>query len=92
MPSGSVAESVPVKDQYKYLRTYPLPYKYAHVTGYYSYIYGRDGVEQTENDVLSGSDPRFFVDRGVDMIGNRQPKGGSVSLRTRSLDGSTANR
>jgi peptidoglycan glycosyltransferase len=76
----SVAESLPVKDQYEYLRTYKKPFKYAHLTGYYSYIYGRDAVEQTENEILSGSDPRLFVDRVVDMIGNSQPKGGSVSL------------
>ncbi|MGZ8738011.1 MAG: peptidoglycan D,D-transpeptidase FtsI family protein [Nocardioides sp.] len=76
----SVAESVPSKDQYKYQRTYKQPFKYAHTTGYFSYIYGRDAVELTQNDILSGSDPRFFVDRVVDMIGNSQPKGGSVSL------------
>ncbi len=76
----SVAESVPTKDQYEYQRTYPEPFKYAQLTGYYSYIYGRDSVELTQNEILSGSDPRLFVDRVVDMIGNSQPKGGSVSL------------
>ena len=76
----AVAESVPVDDQYEYLRTYKQPFKYAHLTGFYSYIYGRDGVELTFNDILSGSDDRLFVDRVVDMIGNSQPKGGSVSL------------
>jgi peptidoglycan glycosyltransferase len=76
----AVAESVPVDDEFKYLRTYKQPLKYAHLTGYYSYIYGRDGVELTHNDILSGSDDRLFVDRVVDMIGNSQPKGGSVSL------------
>ncbi len=76
----SVAESVPVDDQFKYQRTYKQPLKYAHLTGYYSYIYGREAVELTENEILSGSDPRLFVDRVVDMLGNSQPKGGSVSL------------
>lgn len=76
----SVAESVPVDDPYKYQRVYGQPFKYAHLTGYYSYIYGRDAVESTQNEILSGSDPRLFVDRVVDMIGNAQPKGGSVSL------------
>ena len=76
----SVAESVPVKDQYEYLRTYKKPFKYAHLTGYYSYTYGRDAVELTQNEILSGADPRLFVNRVVDMIGNTQPKGGSVSL------------
>ncbi len=77
---NSVAESVPVNDQFKFQRRYPQPSKYAHLTGYYSYTYGRNAVELTENDILSGSDPRLFVNRVVDMFGNSQPKGGDVSL------------
>ena len=76
----AVAESVPVDDPYKYQRVYRQPFKYAQLTGFYSYTYGRDGIELTQNDILSGSDPRLFVNRVVDMIGNSQPKGGSVSL------------
>jgi peptidoglycan glycosyltransferase len=76
----SVAESVKTKDQYVYQRTYSQPQKYAQLTGYYSYIYGRSAVESSQNQILSGSDPRLFVNRVVDMLGNSQPKGGSVSL------------
>lgn len=77
---SQVAESVPVDDQFKYQRQYPLPFRYAHVTGFYSYIYGASGVESNQNDILSGSDQRLFVNRVVDMISNTQPEGGSVSL------------
>ena len=70
----------PVNDQYKYQRRYTQPLKYAQLTGYYSYIYGRSGVESSQNEILSGSDPRLFVNRVVDMLGNSQPKGGSVAL------------
>ncbi len=77
---NSVGESVPVDDEFKFQRRYPQPQKYAHLTGYYSYTYGRNSVELTENDILSGSDPRLFVNRVVDMFGNTQPKGGDVSL------------
>ena len=76
----AVAESVPVDDQFKFQRRYPQPPKYAHLTGYYSYTYGRNAVELTQNDILSGSDARLFVNRVVDMFGNSQPKGGDVSL------------
>jgi peptidoglycan glycosyltransferase len=76
----SVAESVKTKDQYEYQRTYKQPQKYAQLTGYYSYIYGRSAVESSQNQILSGSDSRLFVNRVVDMVGNSQPKGGSVSL------------
>ena len=76
----SVAESVKSDDQYKYQRVYKQPRMYAPLTGYYSYIYGRSAVESSQNDILSGSDPRLFVNRVVDMVGHSQPKGGSVSL------------
>ncbi len=75
-----VAESVPSKDQYKYQRTYAQPFKYAHSTGFFSYIYGRAAVEASQNQILSGSDNRLFVNRVVDMVSNSQPEGGSVSL------------
>ena len=37
-------------------------------------------VEQTENDVLSGTDDRLFVNRLVDLLTNKQSKGGNVEL------------
>jgi peptidoglycan glycosyltransferase len=76
----SVAVSKPVKDRFEYLRTYPQGKRYAHLTGYYSYTYGRNAVELTQNEILSGSDPRLFVNRVVDLFGNSQPAGGDVSL------------
>ncbi len=77
-----VAESKPVDDQFEFQRRYPQPLKYAHTTGYFSYIYGFSGVEASQNEVLSGSDPRLFVNRVVDTLSNSQPAGGSVSLTT----------
>jgi penicillin-binding protein A len=76
----SVAKSRRTKDQYTYQRVYTQPFEYAPLTGYFSYIYGRAGIEASQNDILSGSDPRLFVNRVVDMLGDSQPKGGSVTL------------
>lgn len=78
--SDSVAESRKIDGEFEYQRVYTQPLKHAHLTGYYSYIYGLAGVELTQNELLSGSDPRLFVNRVVDLVGNSQPKGGSVSL------------
>ncbi|KQV74745.1 cell division protein FtsI [Aeromicrobium sp. Root344] len=75
-----IAESVKTKDEYKYQRRYPDGGLYAPITGYFSYVFGRGGLEQSENDVLSGSDNRLFVNRVVDLVSNKQPKGGSVEL------------
>lgn len=75
-----IAESVPSGDQWLFQRTYPHGELYADVTGFFSYTYGRSGIEQTYNQVLSGSDNRFFVNRIVDLLSNKQPQGGSVEL------------
>jgi peptidoglycan glycosyltransferase len=74
-----IAESEPVDDKYEYLRTYPEPLKYAHVTGFFSF-YNQTGIEQTQNQVLSGEDPRLFVTKLVDLISNEAAQGGSVQL------------
>jgi penicillin-binding protein A len=62
-----VAESVKSDDEYKFQRTYPQPFKYAPITGWFSY-YSQTGVEQSQNDVLSGEDSRLFVTRLVDLV------------------------
>ena len=53
---------------------------YAPLTGYYSVIYGASGIEQSEKDVLNGSDDRLFVRRLSDLITGRDPSGGNVVL------------
>ncbi len=75
-----VAYSVKTKDDLVYLRRYRDPELYGHLTGYYSYVLGRRGLEKAENSVLAGTDDRLFVRRIVDLITNRQPQGGSVLL------------
>jgi len=74
-----VARSVPSDDEFEYQREYPAPFKYAHVTGYFSY-FSQTGVERTFNPLLSGDDSRLFVTRLVDMVSNSEPVGGSVEL------------
>ena len=66
-PDGSdrtaVAESVRTDGPLTWLRQYPGGPAYAHVTGYYSLVYGRTALERREDRVLSGEDDRFFVRR-----------------------------
>ncbi|CAN5707595.1 penicillin-binding protein 2 [soil metagenome] len=75
-----VARSMSSKDEYDFQRIYRQSQLYSHLTGYYSYVYGRTDIEQTANPVLSGDDPRLFVNRVVDLLGSQQPAGGSVQL------------
>jgi len=74
-----VAESEPSDDQYDFLRTYPEPFKYSHVTGYFSF-YDQTGIERSQNDVLSGDDDVLFVNKLVDLLSNKSGKGGNVQL------------
>ncbi len=76
----AIAESVESDGRFEYQRRYVDPELYAPLTGYFSYTYGRAGVERTENPVLSGTDDRLFVDRLGDLLGNKQSQGGSVEL------------
>ncbi|MCW2798944.1 MAG: cell division protein FtsI [Aeromicrobium sp.] len=85
-----VAESVKSKDEFKYQRSYPDGELYAPITGYFSYVFGRGGLENSQNSVLSGSDNRLFVNRVVDLVSNKQPKGGSVELTIDPLAQKTA--
>ncbi len=75
----AVAESVESDDQYEFQRQYPQPFKYAPLTGWFSY-FSQTGLEQSQNDVLSGDDSVLFVTRLVDLLSNSSPKGGSVQL------------
>ena len=75
-----VALSVETDDEFAYLRQYPVPLVYASATGYYSSVFGRSAVERSENDVLSGNDDRLFARRLVDLVTNREQRGGTVKL------------
>lgn len=75
----AVAASVASEDQYEFQRVYRQPLRYAHVTGFFSFD-TQTGIEQTQNAVLSGDDPRLFVTRLVDLVNNASPKGGQVRL------------
>jgi peptidoglycan glycosyltransferase len=74
----AVAQSVPTSDALKYLRTYPGGAEYAPVTGYFSLVYGSTGIEQAEDNVLSGSSDQLFS--FSDLVNGRNPPGGAVEL------------
>ena len=75
-----VALSVETDDEFAYLRQYPVGPVYAAATGYYSSVFGRSAVERSENGILSGSDDRLFARRLVDLVTNREQRGGTVKL------------
>jgi peptidoglycan glycosyltransferase len=76
-----VARSTATDDDLKYQRTYSDPELFAHVTGYYSFVYGAGaGIERSEDPLLSGSADALFYRRMVDLVTGRKPQGASVEL------------
>jgi peptidoglycan glycosyltransferase len=76
-----IAKSVPVKDDLKYVRTYPQGKLYSQVTGYYSFTYGAGGgLEGAEDALLSGKSDKLFYRRVLDMMTGKVPSGASLEL------------
>jgi penicillin-binding protein A len=77
---NEIASSVSTGDTLDYLRQYPQGPLYAAVTGYYSVLFGKTGIERAENDVLTGTDDRLALRRIGDILTGRDPSGGNVEL------------
>jgi len=73
-----MAYSVSTDGRFRYLRTYPNPFVYAPVTGFYSLSYSSTGIERAEDSILNGSDQRLFGRRLADFFTGRDPRGGNV--------------
>jgi cell division protein FtsI/penicillin-binding protein 2 len=78
-----IAESRKVSGIYSYQRYYPAGSLYAAISGYDS-IYGATGIEQAENRLLSGSDPRLAVRNLIDLVTGKPKKGATVQLTINS--------
>jgi peptidoglycan glycosyltransferase len=77
----SVAFSRETDNQYQRIRVYPEGPRYAHVTGYFSFLYGPGGgVELTENALRNGSSDQLFYRRISDVIAGQRPSGVNVEL------------
>jgi cell division protein FtsI/penicillin-binding protein 2 len=63
---------------YKYRRGYVNGPMYAPVTGYSSQVFGSNLLENVEDQVLSGNDPRLFFRNALDTLTGKQKQGGDV--------------
>src|SRR4051812_23395840 len=64
----AIAFSKEIDDKFKYLRVYPKGEEYATISGYYSLAAGKDGIEATEDKILSGQDDRLAPGRLSDLF------------------------
>ncbi|WP_062314199.1 peptidoglycan D,D-transpeptidase FtsI family protein [Demequina rhizosphaerae] len=76
----SVVWSKAVDDPFNYQRTYADGPLYAAATGYYSIVFGRTAIEQTENDLLSGTADSLFWTRLSNLVSGETQRGASVEL------------
>jgi peptidoglycan glycosyltransferase len=63
-----VAHSVDTGDQFQRLRQYPTGPLFAHVTGYFSFTFGSEGVERTYNKELTGNANTLRLNSIGDML------------------------
>jgi penicillin-binding protein A len=74
-----IAESKLIKGTNTYHRVYPYGPVYAPVTGFDT-IYSQTGIEATENNFLSGTDPRLTIHNLTALLTGKQKQGATVAL------------
>ncbi|MCI9889970.1 penicillin-binding protein 2 [Micrococcales bacterium 31B] len=77
---NAVASSVSVDDSYGYQREYADGPLYAAVTGYYSVIVGRSGLENSMNEDLNGNADALFYQRISSLLSGNKNTGATVEL------------
>src|SRR5262249_31207943 len=78
-----IAQSKHVSGVYSFQRYYPAGPIYAPVTGYDT-PYSKTGIEQAEDNLLSGTDPRLAVRNLIDLVTGKPRKGATVQLTINS--------
>jgi penicillin-binding protein A len=73
-----LAESEPTPGRLKFLRRYPEPELYAHITGFSSLVFGNTRLEATYNDFLAARATELLPSKIEDLILNRVPRGATV--------------
>ena len=62
----------------KYERRYPQGERYADVTGFYSFVFGRTELEQSFNDYLTGDAAELLPQTLTDLVLGRDKRGATV--------------
>jgi penicillin-binding protein A len=76
----AIARSVETDGQYRYQRLYPEGPLYGHLTGYYSIVLQRSGLEAAMNDDLTGRSTEVVAQNLGELLGGSERPGNTVRL------------
>lgn len=76
----AIARSIETDGELRYLREYPEGELYAHLTGYYSFILQRAGLEAALNEQLTGRPTEVVAQNLGELVGARDRAGNAVEL------------
>jgi penicillin-binding protein A len=76
----AIARSEETGGELRFLRTYPQGPRYAHLTGYYSVVLQRSGLEDALNEDLTGRPTEVVAQNLGELIGARDRPGNAVQL------------
>jgi peptidoglycan glycosyltransferase len=76
----AIADAQETGDTLKFLRTYPLKDKYAHVVGFKPVNLGATNLEKLNNDFLVGTSDKQAADRIAGLFTGKDVAGGNVLL------------
>ena len=86
-----VAESVDTDTGFERLRRYPEGDLFSHITGFFSFTYGSDGVERTYNDALTGREPQeLTIDRLGELLLEKDQTGDVTLTVSKALQETAA--
>jgi peptidoglycan glycosyltransferase len=63
-----IADSIDTGDSFQRLRRYPTGDRFAHITGYFSFTFGSEGVERTYNKELTGKANKLKLNNLSDLL------------------------
>lgn len=75
-----IVHSVATDDDLKYLRVYEDPQLWSHLTGYYSFVLQRAGLESAVNEALTGTSTEVLAQNLAELLGGRDERGNTVQL------------
>lgn len=77
---NEIVRSESTDHELEYLRRYLEPELYAHLTGFYSFVLGRSGLERAMNEALTGTSTSALAENLTELLIGRDDEGNAVRM------------